>query len=455
MSATETIARLSQQLAAGATSSVALVERALAQISDPSGEGTRTFTKVYREAALAQARASDDLRAHRIVPSPLAGIPVSIKDLFDVAGEPTLAGSKVLAGAAAATSDAPVVRRLRAAGAIILGKTNMTEFAYSGLGLNPHYGTPRNPYDRAQGGAGRIPGGSSSGAAVSVWDNMAVVGVGTDTGGSVRIPAALCGLVGFKPTARRVPRDGVLPLATSLDSVGPIATSVGDAALVDAVLADEEPTVPSSLAIADVRLGVVGDYLVDGLDATVGRAFERALAILAAAGAQLRNIRVPLLQDIARANAQGGIAVVEGFHWHRELLARRGAEYDPRVASRLRRGAAITVADYAALKQERTRIIARAPEYFGPYDALLAPTVSMTAPPIGALERDDDLYARTNYAILRNPSIVNFLDGCALSVPCHQLGEAPVGLMLIGLGGQDRRVLQAGLAVEAALATRG
>lgn len=446
----DTVVELARRLAAGETAAVALTERALARIGDPAGEGVRTYTRVYRDAALAQARAVDEQRGKGAAPAPLAGIPISVKDLFDIAGETTLAGSKVLVDAPRAVRDALAVQRLRAAGAIVIGKTNMTEFAYSGLGLNPHYGTPRNPYDRA---TGRIPGGSSSGAAISVADGMAVVGIGTDTGGSVRIPAALCGLVGFKPTARRVPRDGVLPLSTTLDSVGPIAASVADCAVVDAVLAGERAEGPPSIPIDGLRLAVVRDYLIDGLDETVARAFERTLTLLGAAGARLRDIRLPLLHDIARANAQGGIAAAEAFHWHRELLGRRALEYDPRVATRLQRGAAIGDAEYAALKREQERIIAAAQEHFGPYDALLAPTVSMIAPAIAPIERDDELYARTNYAVLRNTSTVNFLDGCALSIPCHRAGEAPVGLMLFALAGQDRTILQTGLAVEAALAT--
>jgi len=203
------ILTLAGELAAGKTTSQALVEDALTRIAVPSGEGARVFLRTHRESALAEAKASDALRAHGIVPSPLAGIPVSVKDLFDVAGDITRAGSKVLADAAPATADATAVRRLRQAGAIIVGRTNMVEFAFSGLGLNPHYGTPKNPWDRA---TGRIPGGSSSGAAVSVSDGMAAMGLGTDTGGSVRIPAALCGLAGFKPTARRISKDGTFPL---------------------------------------------------------------------------------------------------------------------------------------------------------------------------------------------------------------------------------------------------
>src|SRR5262245_47288610 len=277
----DTIDHLARSLMAGATSAVALTERALDRIADRAGEGARAYTRVHREAARAQARAADARARRGDAAAPLAGIPVSIKDLFDVAGEPTLAGSNVLAAAPPAARDAPVVQRLRAAGAIVIGKTNMTEFAYSGLGLNPHYGTPRNPHDRA---TGRIPGGSSSGAAISVADGMAVVGIGTDTGGSVRIPAALCGLTGFKPTAQRVPRDGVLPLSTTLDSVGPIAASVADCALVDAVLAGTPAAAVRPMALADARLGVVQNYYLDALDDTVASTFADALQRLGAAG---------------------------------------------------------------------------------------------------------------------------------------------------------------------------
>src|SRR5438874_12202294 len=221
-----TLAALAADLAAGRTTSRELVEAALDRIADPAGEGVRALLKVYGREARAVADAQDQLRQSGYVASPLAGIPVSIKDLFDVAGEVTLAGSKALDDRPPATADAPVVARLKAAGAIIIGRTNMTEFAFSGVGINPHYGTPGNPYDRSL-----IPGGSSSGAAVSVGDGQAVVAIGTDTGGSVRIPAAFCGIAGFKPTQYRVSRDGAVPLSTTLDSIGPLANSIACCAI--------------------------------------------------------------------------------------------------------------------------------------------------------------------------------------------------------------------------------
>jgi len=246
-----TVLELAADLAAGRTSSRELVEAALTRIADPTGEGARTFVKVYADSARAAADAQDALRRAGYVASPLAGLPVSIKDLFDVAGEVTLAGSKALDDRPPAAGDCPVVARLRAAGAVLVGRTNMTEFAFSGVGINPHYGTPGNPHDRSL-----VPGGSSSGAAVSVGDGQAVVAIGSDTGGSVRIPAALCGLTGFKPTQYRVSRDGVAPLSTTLDSIGPLANSIACCAIADAVMAGEPPEPPAAAPVAGMRLAV-------------------------------------------------------------------------------------------------------------------------------------------------------------------------------------------------------
>ena len=442
------LAETAQRLAARKTSSGALVERALANIRRPDGEGSRTFLKVYDESARAAAIIADRLRAFGVVPSPLGGIPISIKDLFDVRGESTPAGSKVLANAVPAQRDATVVARLRAAGAIFVGRTNMTEFAFSGLGINPHYGTPSNPYERS---TRRIPGGSSSGAAVSVSDEMAEVGIGTDTGGSVRIPAALCGLVGFKPTANRIPRDGVLPLSTTLDSIGPIARSVACCALVDAIMAGEPPIVPAGLPIEGLRLGVVRDYVCERLEPVVASAFERALSVLSEAGARLMEVPFPELARLPSLNRSGGFAGSEAYAWHQKLLQERGKDYDPRVSVRIAAARGMLAADYIELIEHRTAMIAQAQRIAMPYDALLMPTTAMTAPPIAALERDDDQYARANFAMLRNPTTINFLDGCALSVPCHAPGEAPIGLMIAGMSNADRHVLRVGQAIEAAL----
>lgn len=449
----KTLLECARRLAEGGLTSRALVEEALERIADPALEGARAFTRVYRDAALVAAQSVDQLCAHGIALSPLAGVPLSIKDLFDCAGEPTLAGSTVRRDAAPAPADALVVRRLRQAGAVIVGRTNMTEFAFSGLGINPHYGTPRSPWDRGRDeNIGRVPGGSSSGGAVAVAEGMCVAALGTDTGGSTRIPAAFCGIVGFKPTVRRIPTRGAFPLSTTLDSVGAMAKSVACCALLDAVLAAEEPRLPPAPPLAGLRLGVVQNFVLERLDATVARTYERALARLAAAGARLEDMRFAELAEIPAINSRGTIANAEAWALHRELLATRGAEYDARVARRIREGERMSAADYIEILWARAGLIARGEATMAAYDALLWPTVAVVPPAIAPLERDEEEYVGANNAVLRNTSIVNFLDGCALSIPCHEPGEPPVGLMLVGPSLADRRVLGAGLALEPELA---
>ena len=444
-----TLEQLAADLAAGTTTAQALTEAALARAEAAAGEGAAVFTHIGFERARAAARASDELRAAGMVRSLLEGIPVSVKDLFDVAGEVTTAGSNVLRGAAPAARNAPAIDRLIAAGAVIVGRTNMSEFAFSGLGLNPHYGTPRNPWDRA--GGGRIPGGSSSGAAVSVTDGMAAAAIGTDTGGSVRIPAALCGLAGFKPTQRRVPTVGALPLSTSLDSIGPLAASVRCCAITDAVLAGQPVPAPTARELAGARLAVPETVVLDGMDATVAAGFERALSALSAAGARITRLAVPEFAQFAALHARGTLAAAEAWAWHRALLAARGAEYDPRVSSRIRGGEKMGAADYIDLVAARRRWIAQVEARVAGFDALVLPTVPIVAPRIADLQASDEAYFAANGLILRNPTLINFLDGCALSLPCHAPGTAPVGLMLAGPAMSDARILALGEAVEAAL----
>ena len=436
----------------GRTTSSALIEQALDRLGDSSGEGQRTFVKVYADRARAAARASDLLRSAGLSRSALEGLPISIKDLFDVAGETTLAGSVVRQGAPAATEDAQVVRRLQAAGAIVIGRTNMTEFAYSGMGLNPHYGTPLNPWDRV---TGRIPGGSSSGAAVSVADGMAVAGIGSDTGGSVRIPAALCGLTGFKPTARRVSMRGVLPLSTYLDSVGPIAPTVACCAALDSVLSGESADLPRSLPLRGLRLLAPTTVVRDDMDASVADAFGRALSALSAAGALVQEAPLPAFSRLAGINAKGGFTAAEAWAWHRETIERAADRYDPRVVSRILRGKELSAADLLDLLHARTAWIAEVEAAVSGFDALILPTVPLVAPSVDELAASDEAYFRANGLMLRNPTLINFLDGCALSLPCHEPGSAPVGLMIAGAAMSDRRILAIGRAVETCLRAAG
>ena len=444
MNSLPTLAALADDLASGRTTACKLVEDCLARIADPNGEGQKTFIHVDRDAALAAAAAMDTLRKANAAPSRFAGIPVSIKDLFDIKGQVTRAGSRALDDSAPADADAPVVARLRRAGFVVIGRTNMTEFAYSGIGINPHYGTPKGAWNR---GAGHVPGGSSSGAAVSVLDGMAYGALGTDTGGSCRIPAAYNGIVGYKPTQRRIPLDGGVPLSPTLDSYGPLARSVNCCAALDAVLADE-PIVPvQPRPIKGMRLAVPMTVALDDLDDAVARTFDRALEALSRHGASIMRIEVPEFLDVGVIGAKGGFAAAESYAWHRFLIASKGDIYDPRVSERIQRGEALTAADYIDMLGARRSLVARAAARLAPYDALVMPTTANTPPRIADLA-DDKAFGVANLRSLRNCTLINMIDGCAISLPAHREGEVPVGLMLAAPGGADRRIFELAAGME-------
>ena len=433
-----TIAALADDLENGRTNARKLVDECLARIADKSGEGARAFIHVDVEAAIEAAKAMDRLRGVKAAPSRFAGIPISVKDLFDIKGQVTRAGSRALDDFAPAEADAPVVARLRRAGFIMIGRTNMTEFAYSGIGINPHYGTPKSAWRRS---VGHVPGGSSSGAAVSVADGMAHGALGTDTGGSCRIPAAYNGLVGFKPTQRRVPREGGVPLSFTLDSFGPLARTVECCAVLDAVLADEPVQPLQRRPIKGMRLAVPTTVALDELDDEVARSFERALETLSRQGALIERMAVPEFLDVGVMNTKGGFAAAESYAWHRYLIVSHGDVYDPRVSSRIVRGEAISAADYIDLLEARKSLIARATARLAPYDALVMPTTANTPPRIADLA-DDKAFTKANLLSLRNCTLINMIDGCAISLPCHREDEAPVGLMLAASGGSDRRIFE-------------
>ena len=406
----------------------------------------------------------DEARAHAAQPGieqrPLAGLSVSVKDLFDLRGQPTPAGSVVLADAPAAQDDGPAVARLRAAGASVVGRTHMVEFAFSGVGTNPHYGTPA-AFDARTGalpGPARVPGGSSSGAAVSVATGAAFIGLGSDTGGSIRIPAALNGIVGFKSTARLVPTTGAVPLSTTLDTVCALTRSVRDAIVAHEILAARRVT-RSPAPLAAWRLAVPTDTFLEGLDPQVARTFERSLDTLRRAGARIEPLALPEVTDLASIQATGGFSAAESYAWHRPWLAQHADRYDPRVRTRIERGATMTAFEYIELQQARVRWIARVEDSIAGFDALLSPTVPILAPTITSVApadgRDaledaarDAAFFRANGLLLRNTSIVNMLDGCALSLPCHTAGELPVGLMVWHAALHDDAVLNVGLRIE-------
>jgi len=417
------------------------LEQALARIADPNGEGARACLSVYADAARAAADAADARAAHGVSQGPLDGAIVSIKDLFDVAGEPTRAGSKILAEEAApAEVDAVVVRRLRAAGAVIVAKTNMTEFAYSAVGANPHFGTPGNPRDRA-----RVPGGSSAGAAVAAADGLCEIAIGSDTGGSVRIPAALCGIVGFKPSRQRIPTEGAFPLSFTLDSIGPLGRSVADCAKAEAVMAGEDFAPLEPVPLAGLRFALAEGLPLEGLDDTVAAVFAAALNALDGAGVRITRDKLSLFDDMAEVNAKGGIVPPEACAIHRDRLKRRAADVDPNVRVRIERGCAVPAADYIETVRARRRLVRALDRRLAGTDALVMPTTAIVAPTIAEVA-DPKVFAARNFMLLRNTAIGNFFDLSAISLPLP--AALPVGFMLLARNGQDRMLLRIAAAME-------
>ena len=445
---TQTIDQLNARLARGETTREALVSQALENATKVSAKSV--FTRLYPEAALAVARQADAAQAAGLAQPALAGLPVSIKDLYGVAGETTMSGSVVCKGEPVQVTDAPVIARLRAAGSAIIGKTNMTEFAFSGIGINPHYGTPVNPTDPA---VARIPGGSSSGAAVSVALGLAVAGLGSDTGGSIRVPAALCGIVGFKSTQKRVPLTGAMELARSLDTVCAMTRSVQDCILVDGVLSGEMLKIKRR-PLMGMRFALPQTTLLEGMDATVAKAFARSVSMLSAAGAQIIEVPLTELSEIPKLNAPGGLSPIEAYAVHHARLAKSKEGFDRRVAVRVALGAPVTAQQYLALLDNRLDWIARVERAIEGFDAVLCPTVPIVAPEIAMLEASDEAFFKANGQLLRNTFAFNFLDGCSFSLPCHRADEQAVGLMLSSVAGDDAALSAVALAVEAVLASR-
>ncbi|MDP2804204.1 MAG: amidase [Phreatobacter sp.] len=424
------------------------LEASLARIDDPSSDGRVTFTKVYAERARAEADAADARARAGVRLSPLDGWVISIKDLFDVAGEVTTAGSTILRSQPAATADAPTVARLRQAGVVIVGKTNMSEFAFSGIGINPHFGTPGNAADKS-----RVPGGSSSGAGVSAAEGTVRMGLGSDTGGSIRIPAALNGCVGFKPTYGRIPLDGAFPLSYALDTIGPLAKSVADCAATDAVLAGEQPWTLTPAPLAGLRLAIPRGRLFGQMEPEVGQAFEASAARLTKAGARISDISIEdLLQELADAMAKAPFVAMEAAAVHAEWMEERARDFDPRVLARVRIGAKAAAPDYIRLVNKRAELVARMRDRLADIDALILPTTPIRAPKISDLTASDDQFWTANGLVLRNTTVGNVFTFTGISIPCPQVKGLPVGFMLTALAGQDRRLLRMAAAVEKAFA---
>ncbi len=412
------------------------LESCLEATNDP--RGAHTMLRVDADDARLQLMHA--LTQHAYPTPPLFGATVSVKDLFDIAGQVTTAGSPSRNKCAPATQDAPALKRLKAAGAVTIGRTNMTEFAFSGIGINPHFGTPHNPADRE---VPRIPGGSSSGAAVSVGLGMADIGLGSDTGGSLRIPAALCGLVGFKSSQNAVPLAGAYPLASSLDTVGAITRDVNQAIAVHQVLSGQA-VAHWAKPVSHLRLGIPSHVHLDDLDEGVGTAWENALRTLRQAGITLVEVATPALADVLACQSSAPLVAVEAYAFHRNNLKAPGVTFDPRVKTRIETAANVSAADYWDLLSARKRLAVQLAPALQGVDAMISPTVPMVAPALADLApgaAHEEAYLRVNRLLLRNPSTVNFLDGCAITIPCQEPGQLPVGLMLWQLHGRDSAIL--------------
>ena len=426
------------------TSTTATKRVASALVGAASPAAQHVFTQLYADDARTSAQRCDTKAQVGHSLGALHGVCITIKDNIDVAGETTMAGGVVCSGEATALHDAPVLQRLRDAGAVVLGKTNMSEFAFSGVGINPHHGTPANPADTSH---ARVPGGSSSGAAVSVALGLAEVGLGTDTGGSIRIPAALCGLVGYKSTQTRIPCTGVMELSRTLDTVGSITRSVRACLAVDAVLS-QQPLPTDAANLRGLRFSVPQTLMMDDVDATVAQAFARTLQRISEAGAQVVEIPFTALGDIAALSMPGGFSPIESYAAHHARLERGAHQIDHRVVARMMLGKGISAQDYLELHNRRHAWIAAAQQTLQGFDAMLCPTVPMVAPLTEPLLKDDEEFFKVNRLLLRNPSAINYMDGCAWSLPCHETGELPVGLMVSGLAGQDAHLARVALALE-------
>jgi aspartyl-tRNA(Asn)/glutamyl-tRNA(Gln) amidotransferase subunit A len=407
------------------------------------------FTRLTEDRATGEAR----MAAHRARAGRprglLDGVPVAWKDLFDLQGVTTTAGSRVLAGDPPAACDATVVARLTAAGMVTVGHVNMTEFAYSGIGLNPHYGTPRNAHSEP--GDPRAPGGSSSGSAVVVARGLVPVAIGSDTGGSVRIPAAFNGIIGLKTSTGRYPTDGVFPLSTTLDTVGVFTRTVADAAIVDAALCGLPAPTAKRRPLGGQRIIVPTNIVFDDAQPAVLANFEAALARLAEAGAVVERTHVAAFDEVLAVTAKhGNLTTAEAYTLHRErLVGPQAAGMDRRVAARAGAGADIAMTDYVTILQQRRRLIAEAATLFAGGAVIAYPTVVHTAPSIAALEADDALFYRINARTLRNTNLGNFLDWCGISFPSGtDAAGLPTALLLSGPHGGDDALLSLALSAE-------
>ncbi len=441
-------ANLGRVLASGAMDPVEVAEFFLGRIAEATPRNV--FLSVAGDRARLEAEASRKRYREGRALGPLDGVPVSWKDLFDVAGSPTTAGSALFCDTPPAGRDAPVVANLAAAGMVSLGKVNLTEFAYSGLGLNPHYGTPANPHDTA---VERAPGGSSSGSGVSVASGLCPCSIGSDTGGSVRIPAAFNGIVGYKTSERRIDKSGVFPLSDTLDTVGPLARSVEDVVLLDMAMRGMVATGVRRGDLSVLTIVVPDNVVHDGVDDAVGANFEAAIERLSRVGANVIRRTLPLLDEVqAVTQAYGSVTAAEAYFVHKDRVDGPDCEaIDRRVVARILGGKRMSSHDLVVITRARKRLIRDLEKELD--GALLAmPTTPHTAPEIAPLEADDELFHRTNLKTLRNTMLGNFLATCGLALPSGRDAKGlPTSILFSAPWGADEMLLSKGLAIEPAL----
>ena len=441
-------AAIGRLIAKGALDPVEVAEFFLDRIE--RDRANPSFVLVTRERALKEAAASRKRHREGRPAGPLDGVPVAWKDLVDMAGERTTAGSALFAKSPPKEKDAPIVANLSAAGLAALGKTNLSEFAFSALGLNPHFGTPRNPRDAA---TPRIAGGSSSGSAVAVAAGLAPCAIGSDTGGSIRAPASFCGIVGFKTSEGRIDKRGVFPLSRTLDTIGPLARTVEDCVLIDMALRGQSGAPVRPLDLNGVEFVVPDKSGIDDLDAAVAANLEAAMKRLAAAGAKVMSRPAPLIGAMRALTAQhGSLVAIEAYAEHRAILESADAQRMDRRVVRRAMGGRVSGHDVIKLQRGREDLIAAlGDELKGAL--LVLPTTPMTAPPIDALERDDELFRATNLRAIHYTFLGNLFRMCGLALPSGtDAAGLPTGVQFLAPGGDDDRLLSIGLSVEIALA---
>ena len=455
-----TLSELAQRIHTGALSPLELTEMLLARLETLDGT-LHAFTLVTRERALAQAHAATLALQTGQEVGPLHGIPYAAKDLFDVKGLPTTAGCTLLERNIA-TADAAVIRRLTHAGMILLGKTHTVQFAYGGVGINHHYGTPHNPWQAVP----HAPGGSSSGSGVAVAAGLVPMALGSDTGGSVRIPAALCGTVGLKTTVGQISRAGVFPLSWTLDSIGPLTRSVEDAALVYQQLRGSDPADPSTQGIPSqdvlmrlkdgvqgLRLAFAETLFWDEVDPEISQAVRACGAVFNGLGARVDSIAFPEAVEAQECNPRGLVVAAEAYTLHQERLQAHGAQYDPIVSARMRQGQHVSAAEYLSMLRSWAPLRAKVVETLRQVDAVLVPTTMIPPLPVAEIDASEAAYSARNLQYLRNTAIGNVLNLCALSIPCGFTRQGlPIGLMIYGKPFHEDMVLRVGYAFEQATA---